>query len=70
MASWKNIMRWSPPDSTTMSSDGEQHVVEDICFIPSLSECLDGLKLERWMAGPRSPATSSKGMTADKTQDS
>ena len=30
---------------------GEQHVVEDLGFIPALSECLAGLKLEPWMAG-------------------
>jgi hypothetical protein len=30
---------------------GEQHVVEDLGFIPSLSECLAGLKLEAWMGG-------------------
>jgi hypothetical protein len=30
---------------------GEQRVVEDLGFIPSLNECLAGLKLEPWMAG-------------------
>jgi hypothetical protein len=30
---------------------GEQHVLEDLGFIPSLSDCLTGLKLEPWMAG-------------------
>jgi hypothetical protein len=30
---------------------GEQHVVEDLSFIPSLNECLTGLKMESWMAG-------------------
>jgi len=30
---------------------GEQHVVEYLGFIPSLSECLAGLKSEAWMGG-------------------
>ena len=30
---------------------GEQHVREDLGFIPSLSECLVSLKLEPWLAG-------------------
>jgi hypothetical protein len=30
---------------------GEQHVLEDLGFIPSLSDCLAGLKLEPWLAG-------------------
>jgi hypothetical protein len=30
---------------------GEQYVIEDLGFIPSLSDCLAGLKLEAWMAG-------------------
>jgi hypothetical protein len=30
---------------------GEQHVIEDLGFIPSLSDCLAGLKLEPWLAG-------------------
>ena len=30
---------------------GEQHVIEDLGFIPSLAECLDELPLRPWMAG-------------------
>jgi hypothetical protein len=30
---------------------GEQHVREDLGFIPSLSDCLASLKLEPWLAG-------------------
>jgi hypothetical protein len=30
---------------------GEQHVIEDLGFIPSLSDCLANLTLEPWMAG-------------------
>jgi hypothetical protein len=30
---------------------GEQHVLEDLGFIPSLSDCLASLKLEPWLAG-------------------
>lgn len=32
---------------------GEQHVWEDLGFIPSLAECLSGLPVEPWMAGAR-----------------
>lgn len=31
----------------------EQHILEDLGFIPSLAECLDGLPLEPWIAGAR-----------------
>ena len=30
---------------------GEQHVLEDLGFIPSLAECLDDLPIHPWMAG-------------------
>jgi hypothetical protein len=30
---------------------GEQHILEDLGFIPSLGDCLAGLKLEPWLAG-------------------
>lgn len=30
-----------------------QHILEDLGFIPSLSECLAGLPLHPWMAGSR-----------------
>jgi hypothetical protein len=30
---------------------GEQHVLEDLGFIPSLSDCLASLKVEPWLAG-------------------
>ena len=30
-----------------------QHILEDLGFIPSLSECLDSLPLQPWMAGSR-----------------
>jgi hypothetical protein len=32
----------------------EQHVLEDLGFIPSLAECLKELPLRPWMAGARS----------------
>jgi hypothetical protein len=52
-------IQWLFGDFTTSSLNrrvsvkkiGEQHVVEYLGFIPSLSECLAGLKLEAWMSG-------------------
>lgn len=29
----------------------EQHVLEDLGFIPTLEKCLGGLKIEKWMGG-------------------
>lgn len=30
----------------------EDHVLEDLCTIPSLDDWLDGLPVEKWMGGP------------------
>jgi hypothetical protein len=43
---------------------GEQHVVEDLGFIPCLSECLAGLRLEAWMGGALSNVTQRQAATA------
>jgi hypothetical protein len=49
---------------------GEQHVVEDWSFIPSVNECLASLKLEPWMAGPCSRATAPNKPTEAESQSS
>ena len=33
----------------------EDHIIEDLTFIPSLDRWLSGLPLEEWMAGRRNP---------------
>jgi hypothetical protein len=43
---------------------GEQHVLEDLGFIPSLSECLSGLKHESWMSGALSNVRQTQAPTA------
>jgi hypothetical protein len=43
---------------------GEQHVVEDLGFIPCLSECLAGLRLEAWMGGALSNLKHREAATA------
>ena len=30
---------------------GEQHVIEDLGFIPTLEKCFSSMKLEKWMGG-------------------
>jgi hypothetical protein len=47
---------------------GEQHVVEDLGFIPSLNECLAGLKLEAWMGGLRSSTSSRHASAAPESE--
>ena len=48
----------------------EQHVIEDLGFIPSLADCLAGLKLEPWLAGalarPASPFSAVGDRSAER----
>jgi hypothetical protein len=48
---------------------GEQHVVEDLGFIPSLNECLSGLKLEAWMGGALSNPQQRQAPTAAESSN-
>ena len=31
----------------------EQHVLDDLGFIPTLEKCLESMELEQWMGGPK-----------------
>lgn len=31
----------------------EQHVLDDLGFIPTLEKCLESMTLEKWMGGPK-----------------
>ncbi len=46
---------------------GEQHVTDDLGFIPSLSDCLAGLKLEPWLAGALAESARPSAMVASNS---
>jgi len=39
---------------------GEEHVIEDLGFIPTMEKWLAGLKIEPWMSGTRRGGTKSR----------
>jgi hypothetical protein len=48
---------------------GKQHVVDDLGFIPSLNECLAGLKLEAWIGGALSNPQQRQAPTAAESSN-
>ena len=43
----------SDGDTVSVRDIGEDHVIQDLGFIPTLEQCIKNMSLEPWMAGGR-----------------